>query len=139
MAGPEREPAGATGREAPLILVVEDEPEIQAVVRTLLEDEGFTVESAPDGEVALEKALRLRPDLIMLDLGLPVMNGEDFAARLRAEHPSPPRIVVMTAAGTIVEKAARVGAAAYVAKPFDLDELVQTVRHALDGPESTAL
>jgi DNA-binding response OmpR family regulator len=69
----------------------------------------------------------------MLDMGLPLMSGEDFADRLRAEQAEPPSIVVMTAAGTIVDKATRVGAAAYVAKPFDLDDLVQTVRETLEA------
>ena len=64
------------------MLVVDDDPEIRDVVRWLLEDEGWTVETASDGRDALERATRARPALIVLDMGLPIMSGEEVAMRL---------------------------------------------------------
>src|SRR5438067_10650096 len=59
------------------ILVVDDDPEIRDVVRWLLEDEGWTVETASDGRDALERATQVRPALIVLDMGLPILSGEE--------------------------------------------------------------
>jgi len=116
------------------ILVVDDDPEIRDVVRWLLEDEGWTVETASDGRDALERATQVRPALIVLDMGLPILSGEEVAMRLRVYYREPPPIVVVSADGRAGEKAARIGAAAYLPKPFDVDELARLVRQALGGP-----
>jgi CheY-like chemotaxis protein len=113
------------------ILVVDDDPEIRDVVRWLLEDEGWTVETASDGRDALERATQARPALIVLDMGLPILSGEEVANRLRLYFREPPPIVVVSADGRAGEKAARIGAAAYLHKPFDVDELARLVRRAL--------
>jgi CheY-like chemotaxis protein len=115
------------------ILVVDDDPEIRDVVRWLLEDEGWTVETASDGRDALERATQVRPALIVLDMGLPIMSGEEVAMRLRVYYHEPPPIVVVSADGRAGEKAARIGAAAYLHKPFDVDELARLVRRTLAG------
>jgi CheY-like chemotaxis protein len=115
------------------ILVVDDDPEIRDVVRWLLEDEGWTVETASDGRDALERAMQSRPALIVLDMGLPILSGEEVANRLRMYFPVPPPIVVVSADGRAGEKAARIGAAAYLHKPFDVDDLARLVRRALDA------
>ena len=116
------------------ILVVDDDPEIRDVVRWLLEDEGWTVETASDGRDALERATQTRPALIVLDMGLPIMSGEEVAMRLRDVLPEPPPIIVVSADGRAGEKAARIGAASYLHKPFDVDELARLVRRTLTPP-----
>lgn len=118
--------------ERPLILVVEDEPELQAVVAYVLQDEGYRVLTASDGRQAIDRAREARPALVLLDMGLPVLSGEEVAAELGRLYPDPPPVVVMSAAGTVVERARRVGAASYIAKPFDLDELTAAVHRVLD-------
>lgn len=125
--GPGPEPPPGDSR----VLVVDDDPDIREAVRWLLEDEGLAVETAADGLQAVERAMRDRPALVVLDMGLPLLSGEEVAAALRAHFREPPPIIVITAAGSVAEKAQRIGAFAYVSKPFDLDELVRTVSAAL--------
>ncbi len=127
-------PAASELRATAVILVVDDDPEIRDVVRWLLEDEGWTVETASDGRDALERATRERPALIVLDMGLPIINGEEVARRLRQVYASPPPIVVVSADGRAGEKAARIGAASYLHKPFDVDALARLVRRELGNP-----
>src|SRR3954451_18540012 len=117
-----------------VVLVVDDDPEIRDVVRWLLEDEGWTVETASDGRDALERATRVRPALIVLDMGLPILSGEEVARRLHDVYVDPPPIIVVSADGRAGEKAARIGAAAYLHKPFDVDTLARMVRVALGSP-----
>jgi DNA-binding response OmpR family regulator len=117
----------------PRVLVVEDEPDLRDIARIVLEEDGFAVMTAPDGKAGLEQVLSWKPDVVLLDMGLPVMSGEEFVEAMRAELTNPPRLIVMSAAGTIVERAARLGAISCVAKPFDLDDLSSAVRLALDG------
>ena len=124
------EPEGGAA-EATRVLVVDDDPEIREVVTWLLEDEGLPVETAADGQRALDCALRARPALIVLDMGLPIMTGEEVAVRLRAHYGEPPPIIVVSADGRAAEKAARIGARAYLHKPFDIDELVRLVHGTL--------
>src|SRR5689334_16663432 len=80
------------------VLVVEDDVDLRAVLRFALEDEGFVVESAGDGLSALQKVRQLTPDLIVLDLNMPRMGGEDFLYAWRSgfETPGVP-VVVITA------------------------------------------
>jgi DNA-binding response OmpR family regulator len=113
------------------ILVVDDEARIVKLVRDYLERAGFAVLSARDGETALLMARRERPDLIVLDLMLPGLDGLDVCRRLRQETAVP--IIMLTAR---VEEADRIvglelGADDYVTKPFSPRELVARVRAAL--------
>ena len=113
------------------ILVVDDEARIVKLVRDYLERAGFTVLSAHDGETALHLARRERPDLIILDLMLPGVDGLDVCRCLRQETAVP--IIMLTAR---VEEADRIvglelGADDYVTKPFSPRELVARVRAAL--------
>jgi CheY-like chemotaxis protein len=121
-------------RSSTVVLVVDDDPEIRDVVRWLLEDEGWTVETASDGRDALQRATRARPALIVLDMGLPIMSGEEVAIRLQEVYVDPPPIIVVSADGRAGEKAARIGAASYLHKPFDVDTLAMLVRRALGNP-----
>ena len=113
------------------ILVVDDEARIVKLVRDYLERAGFAVLSARDGETALQLAHRERPDLIVLDLMLPGVDGLDVCRRLRQESAVP--IIMLTAR---VEEADRIvglelGGDDYVTKPFSPRELVARVRAAL--------
>jgi two-component system, OmpR family, alkaline phosphatase synthesis response regulator PhoP len=116
---------------AQTILVVEDEPRIAAIAADYLRHAGYAVTVAADGAQALSQARALRPDLIVLDLGLPVIDGLDVARVLRAGSPVP--IIMLTAR---VEEADRligleVGADDYVTKPFSPRELVARVKAVL--------
>jgi DNA-binding response OmpR family regulator len=118
---------------SPRVLVVEDEPDLRDIVKIVLEEDGCEVLTASDGQAGLEQVLSWKPDLVLLDMGLPVMSGEEFVDAMRAQMSRPPLLIVMSAAGTIVDRAARLGAIACVAKPFDLDELSSAVRQAVAG------
>ena len=113
------------------ILVVDDEPKITQLVRDYLERAGFAVRSARDGQEALMRARTDRPDLIVLDLGLPGLDGFDVTRRLRRDSTVP--IIMLTArddeADTLV--GLELGADDYVTKPFSPRELVARVRAVL--------
>ena len=108
-------------------MVVDDDEEIRGLLELVLEAEGYEVLIAPNGARALELADRHRPDLILLDMRMPVMDGWAFARTYR-EHPQPHApIVVMTAAPDAGQRAAEVQADGFVGKPFDLPELVSMI------------
>jgi DNA-binding response OmpR family regulator len=135
--GPTNVHAGvaATDRGAggPEVLVVEDDAHLRQVVEWALADEGFAVALAADGQEALARIRQERPALVLLDMGLPGLDGFGVAAGIRALHGGAVPVVVMTADGRAAEKAAQIGAVAYVRKPFDLDELIETVRRLAGG------
>ena len=111
-----------------LILVVDDEPKVTKLARDYLEQGGFRVTTAVDGKGALDAARRTRPDLVVLDLGLPGMDGLDVCRALRRESDVP--IIMLTAR---VEETDRligleIGADDYITKPFSPRELVARVR-----------
>jgi DNA-binding response OmpR family regulator len=113
------------------ILVVEDESRIAQLVRDYLEHAGFEAVVASDGEVALAEARRARPDLVVLDLGLPGRDGLDVARSLRQTSNVP--IVMLTARGDETDRIVglELGADDYVVKPFSPKELVARVRAVL--------
>jgi DNA-binding response OmpR family regulator len=117
------------------ILVIEDDPEVVRLVRAALELEGWSVQVAPDGLSAQALVARRRPALVILDLMLPDVDGLAIAGLLRAKYGRTLPIVVMSAYHRMMEKATHISAYAYIPKPFDLDELVGTVRQALAGSE----
>lgn len=113
------------------ILVVDDEPSIQRTLRTILTRHAFQVEMAETGGQALEHFSRRHPDLILLDLGLPDMDGLDVIRQIRAQANTP--IVVLSVRGSERDKVAalNLGADDYVTKPFGVDELLARIRVAL--------
>jgi DNA-binding response OmpR family regulator len=116
----------------PHILIVEDDPSLRDVVTEALLDDGYRVTSANNGATALELARELRPDLVILDLMMPQMNGEEFCAKVRRmEGLADLPIIVVSAARGTEEVGARLGAAAALKKPFDLFELTGTVEGIL--------
>ncbi len=115
-----------------LILLVDDEPSIVQLSRMYLEREGFTVDSARDGETAMEAAARLKPALMVLDVMLPKVDGFEVCRRLRAEN-NPILIIMLTARDEDVDKiiGLELGADDYLTKPFNPRELVARVKALL--------
>ena len=113
------------------ILVVDDEPKITRLVRDYLESAGFAVISAGDGQEAVMRARTERPDLVVLDLGLPRLDGLDVTRRLRQDGDMP--IIMLTARDDETDKliGLELGADDYVTKPFSPRELVARVRAVL--------
>jgi DNA-binding response OmpR family regulator len=109
------------------VLVVEDDPDLAALEAEVLKLRGHEVDVASNGREALEAVERARPDLILLDIKMPVMNGREFADEYRRREPSTAPIVVVTAADDAQRRAAEVGASGWIAKPFDPDALVDKV------------
>lgn len=113
------------------VLVVDDEPAIRRAVETNLTGHGFQVETAETGEEGLRRHDARRPDLLLLDLGLPDLDGLEVIRRIRAHADTP--IVVLSARGAEREKVAALdqGADDYLTKPFGVDELLARIRVAL--------
>jgi DNA-binding response OmpR family regulator len=113
------------------ILVVDDEAKIVKLVRSYLEQAGFAVVEAGDGQTALIQARREKPDLVVLDLGLPGIDGFEVARTLRRERDTP--IIMLTARIEDTDKIVglELGADDYVTKPFNPRELVARVRAVL--------
>jgi len=113
------------------VLVVDDEPGIVRLVRDYLEHGGFRVVTAADGEAALRAARTVRPDLVVLDLGLPGLDGLDVTRALRREGALP--IILLTARSDESDKLVglELGADDYLTKPFSPKELVARVRAVL--------
>ncbi len=118
------------------ILVVDDEPQIVQLVTDYLEHGGFAVASARDGQSALRLAKERRPDLVVLDLGLPGIDGLDLTRALRREGSVP--IVMLTARSEESDKliGLELGADDYITKPFSPKELVARVRAVLRRSEA---
>ena len=108
------------------ILVVDDEPDIRATVSAMLEIEGYLVAEAANGADALHAIAEHPPDLILLDMRMPVLDGWAFASELRRRGHEIP-IVVMTAARDAARWASEVAAAAFISKPFGFDDLIGAV------------
>ena len=119
-----------------LILLVDDEPSIVQLARMYLERENFRVESAGDGEAALEAVRRLSPQLVVLDVMLPRLNGLDVCRRLRAEN-NPVAIIMLTARDEDIDKilGLELGADDYLTKPFNPRELVARIKAILRRAE----
>jgi len=113
------------------ILIIEDDPLIVDLLKLVLRHEDFEIYVAPDGKTALELSRKHRPDLIMLDLLLPDLDGVEVCKRLRTETDVP--ILVVTARGDLSDKLNlfALGADDYVVKPFDFDELLARIHAAL--------
>jgi DNA-binding response OmpR family regulator len=123
----------------PTVLVVDDELKIARLIRDYLEKAGFVVATASDGKGAIASARQLKPDLIVLDLGLPNIDGLDVIRALRMGSNVP--VVVVTARADEADRIVglELGADDYVVKPFSPKELVARVRAVLRRTESARL
>jgi DNA-binding response OmpR family regulator len=113
------------------VLVVEDDPSVRQTIRWALEDAGLIVNLARDGVEGLDQARRQRPGLVVLDMGLPRLSGDGFAAGLHQLYGRRVPILVVTADGRAADKAQRVGAFDFLQKPFDIDDLISLVWRGL--------
>jgi DNA-binding response OmpR family regulator len=120
------------------VLVVQDDPLVTSFIRRGLEAEGFAVRTASDGAEGLNMSRSLDFDLIVLDLPLPRVTGEEIIARLRAAGSSVP-VIVLTEQDAISDRVATLNAGAddYVTRPCDLDELVARIRARLRTADQT--
>ncbi|MEU6660373.1 response regulator transcription factor [Streptomyces sp. NPDC046821] len=119
-------------REPQRILIVDDEPAVREALRRSLAFEGYGTETAVDGADALDKAAAYAPDLLVLDIQMPRMDGLTAARRLRAGGSRTP-ILMLTARDTVGDRVTGLDAGAddYLVKPFELDELFARVRALL--------
>ena len=115
----------------PLVLVADDEPRITKLVSIALGEEGFRVVTAGGGEEALAKAEEVRPDIVLLDIVMPDLDGIEVMRQLRERRPV--AVILLTAKGWTADKAKGLdlGADDYIAKPFHPDELAARVRAVL--------
>lgn len=119
------------------ILIVEDHPDCRELLAIVLGRSGYIVSKAGTGLEAIEQAHANRPDLIVMDFGLPGMTGDQIIMRLRAD-PCTEKIPVILTTGymdaKVAERAKAAGAAKVIIKPFELDELMETIERYL-APE----
>jgi two-component system response regulator MprA len=117
---------------APRILVVEDDESIASFIRRGLANEGYEVDTVADGEAALDKARESRPDLVVLDLMLPGLDGMEVCRRLRTAHSSLP-ILILTARDSVSDRVQGLDAGSddYMVKPFAPEEFYARVRALL--------
>jgi two-component system KDP operon response regulator KdpE len=123
------------------ILVIDDEPQIRKLLKVSLAAHGYVVDEAPTGIGGIDRALELKPDLILLDLGLPDVDGKEVVSQIRTFSQAP--IVILTVRNQEAEKIEALdgGADDYVTKPFSMGELLARIRVFLrraasidDGP-----
>lgn len=118
------------------VLVVDDDENIREFVSLALMGEGHDVEVAPNGAIALDVLQSVSPDVILLDMRMPVMDGWQFASRYREIPGRRAQLVVMTAARDAARSASEISADANLAKPFELDELLNLVEQLASQPRS---
>ena len=119
------------------VLIADDEPNIVISLEYLLEQAGYRVVVAHDGQEALDAVVRERPDLVLLDVMLPRLSGFDVCQKIREEASlQAVRVVMLTAKGREVEmsKGIALGADAYVTKPFSTKELLAQIAEQLGAP-----
>lgn len=130
-------PAPAAEDQAPpaRLLVVDDEPGLRNALKAYLEDEGFAVTTANDGEEGLQKAQDLLPDVVISDVMMPRLDGYGLLKKLRAdERLGGTPVIFLTAKGMTADRIAgfQAGCDDYIPKPFDPDELVARVRNVVN-------
>jgi len=123
---------------APVVVAVEDDPQIRRFLRTGLESHGFDVHEAETGAAGVAEAANRRPDLVILDLGLPDMDGVEVVKKIREWSALP--VIVLSARATETDKVAALDAGAddYLTKPFGLGELLARIRVALRHAQGAA-
>lgn len=114
------------------ILVVEDDKGIQTYIKELLLDNGYSVQTASDGVIALKYIEKTQPDLVILDLGLPNVSGESVCVEVRKKYPELP-VIILTAKDTTADivRGLKLGADDYIAKPFEGEVLLARIHARL--------
>ena len=116
------------------VLVVDDEPEVRRLLQDFLSGQGYDVALAADGVEALAAVDDQKPDLVLLDVAMPVMNGVETLTRIVALDP-PVRVIMVTGNSdlSLMAKLLALGAVDYIPKPFDLDYLEQAISIQLEA------
>lgn len=127
---------GEPGANSKKILVVEDDPDLSSLLAVVLRSRGYSIETAANGHEALELLRRGIPDLILLDMKMPVMNGWQFAREFNARHDDAAPIVVITAASDAQARAREIGADGWLGKPFDMNALLAVVERFVGEPNA---
>jgi DNA-binding response OmpR family regulator len=109
------------------VLVIDDDPSIRQLIVYALGDEGYQVDEAADGHAALQLIGQQHPDILLVDMKMPHMDGWEFVRLYRARYDHRAPIIVLTAARDAAQRGADVDAESTIAKPFDLDVLVERV------------
>jgi two-component system response regulator QseB len=114
------------------LLLVEDEPQLAAMLIRLLSEEGYAIDHVGDGQAALHRTLTRPYDAVVLDLGLPVLDGLELLCRLRRRGVDVP-VLILTARSDVADRVAGLDAGAedYLGKPFEIDELLARLRALL--------
>ncbi|MCL5962323.1 MAG: response regulator, partial [Chloroflexi bacterium] len=125
--------------ENPRIVVADDDPYVLDLVKMILEPEGFSVQSASNGQEALTEIAQQRPDIALLDVMMPVMDGVRCCRELR-KNPETSKIpvVVMSAGANLSKTAKEIGANGFIAKPFSIDDLIAILQRQLGNGEQAA-
>jgi DNA-binding response OmpR family regulator len=121
------------------VLIADDDPNIVLALTFLMEKAGYRVRAVKDGESALAAFAEERPDLVLLDVMMPGMNGYEVCARIRADPGfAATRIVMLTAKGLDAERSRGLGLGAdlYVTKPFSTSEMLDTVQGLLGAAQA---
>jgi CheY-like chemotaxis protein len=118
----------------PLVLIVDDDQTLRDMLRDLLEDAGYRTATASDGAAGLDALCRAAPDLVLLDVAMPIMDGLAFLRR-RSEKACREAVpVVVMSAQQRESEALKLGARQFVSKPFDLDDLLGVVDRCVGPP-----
>jgi CheY-like chemotaxis protein len=116
--------------EPPRVLIVEDDDDLRSLIGSALGDAGYAVVEAADGAEALAACEERDPDVVLLDLGMPRLGGQEFADAYRRSH-GRAKIIVISGAERGGEASGRMHAAVFLSKPFDLEQLLGTVKRVL--------
>jgi two-component system cell cycle response regulator DivK len=121
------------------ILYIEDNPENRLLVKRILEAEGYSVAEATDGLSGLDMAARMQPDLILLDINLPEIDGYNLARRFR-DTPGLRQVPILAVTANVMqgdrERTLEAGCDGYIQKPIDVDRLPEQVQAALKRPRT---
>ncbi|MBI2953059.1 MAG: response regulator [Chloroflexi bacterium] len=114
------------------VLIVDDDPNIVGFVKLLLESEGYSTVAARNGKEALEMVRQHQPQVVLLDMVMPVMGGWEFSRQVRGVGEHDMAIIVMSASVDARKTSTEIGAYGYLAKPFDLDHLLECIGSVFD-------
>lgn len=127
--------AGEGQAPNPVVLIVDDNPDILLLLETNLRRAGFGVVKAGDGEMALRSIQEDHPDVVLLDLMMPVLDGWGVLERMDGKDGPPVIIISAATSQTNVDKAYEMGAVGYITKPFSLAEMIEKINQVLAAPD----
>lgn len=121
------------GNSRPRVLVIDDDDAVCEVLREALTEDGYAVATVPHGAAALDLIRHHQPEVILLDLRMPIMDGWSFAEQYKRMAKPPASLIVLTALKDGEESAKRIGAAALIRKPFELDEVEAAIARCISS------